>query len=66
MDDPIYDRVKAVVPRDAILREIETARRKLVEMRGRDPKSPEREAIFRQLLQLELCDTILEDVHIIW
>ena len=65
MDDPIYG-VKAVVPRDGILKEIETARKKLVEMRGRDPKSPEREAIFRQLVQLDLCNTILEDVHIIW
>jgi hypothetical protein len=66
MDDSVEDRLKEVVPRDAIVREIEAVREKLVEMR-KHPKSPsEREAIFRQLLQLDLCDTILHDVHIIW
>jgi hypothetical protein len=67
MSHPVDDRVKEVVPRDAIVREIEAVRKKLNEMRERHPKSsPEGEAIFRQLLQLELCDTILHDVHIIW
>jgi len=66
MDDLVDDRLEEVVPRDGIVREIEAVRKRLVEMREH-PKSPsEREAIFRQLLQLELCDTILHDVHIIW
>jgi len=66
MDDSVDDRLKEVVPRDAIVREIEAVREKLVEMRKHAKSSSEREAIFRQLLQLDLCDTILHDVHIIW
>ncbi len=66
MDDSVDDRLKEVVPRDAIVREIEAVREKLVEMRKHPKSSSEREAIFRQLLQLDLCDTILHDVHIIW
>lgn len=65
MSDPVDDRVKEVVSRHAIKQEIETARKKLNEMREHHPKSSsEGEAIFRQLLQLELCDTILNDMHI--
>jgi hypothetical protein len=53
------------VSRKAIKQEIESARKKLEEMRKHHHKSsPEGQAIFRQILQLELCDTILEDMHI--
>lgn len=59
------DRIKEVVSRKAIKREIEAARKKLVKLRLKPPKSPSvREAIFRQLLQLELCEKIINDVHI--
>jgi hypothetical protein len=59
------DRVREVVSRKAIKREIEAARKKLVKLRLKPPKSPSaREAIFRQLLQLELCEKIINDVHI--
>jgi hypothetical protein len=65
MSDPVDDRVKEVVSRHAIKQEIETARKKLNEMRKLHPKSsPEDQAIFRQLLQLDVCDTILNDMHI--
>lgn len=58
-------RVKEVVSRKPIEREIEAARKKLIKLKRRDPKSPsEREAIFRQLLQLEVCEKILFDFHI--
>lgn len=58
-------RVKEVVSRKPIEREIEAVRKKLIQLKGRDPKSPsEREAIFRQLLQLEVCEKILFDFHI--
>jgi hypothetical protein len=64
MSDP--DRVKEVVSRKAIMQEIEAVRKKLLEMREH-PKSPsEGEAIFRQLLQLEVCETLLNDFHIGW
>ncbi len=49
MDDSVDDRLKEVVPRDAIVREIEAVREKLVEMRKHPKSSSEREAIFRQL-----------------
>ena len=66
MDDPTYDRVKEVVSRKPIMQEIEIARKKLVALRDSRPESPtERAAIFRQLVQLDLCDAILLDVHII-
>jgi hypothetical protein len=65
MSEPVDDRVKEVVSRKAIKQEIESARKKLEEMRKHYHKSsPEGQAIFRQILQLELCDTILEDMHI--
>jgi hypothetical protein len=61
------DRVKEVVSRKPIMQEIEAVRKKLVEMRERHPESPtEREAIFRQLLQLEVCETLLNDFHLMW
>lgn len=57
-------RVKEVVSRAAIKREIEAARKKLVKLREQHPKSPSaQEAIFRQLLQLELCEIIINDMH---
>jgi hypothetical protein len=59
------NRVREVVSRKAIKREIEAVRKKLIQLKRRDPKSPsEREAIFRQLLQLEVCKKILFDFHI--
>lgn len=59
------NRVREVVSRKAIMREIEAVRKKLIKLERRDPKSPsEREAIFRQLLQLEVCKKILLDFHI--
>jgi hypothetical protein len=60
------DRVKEVVSRRAIKREIGDARKKLIKLDRTHPSSlSKREAIFRQLLQLELCEKILNDVHII-
>jgi hypothetical protein len=65
MSEPEDDRVQEVVSRKAIKQEIESARKKLDEMRKHHRKSsPEGQAIFRQILQLELCDTILNDMHI--
>jgi hypothetical protein len=65
MSEPVDDQVKEVVSRKAIKQEIESARKKLDEMRKHHHKSsPEGQAIFRQILQLELCDTILNDMHI--
>jgi hypothetical protein len=59
------NRVREVVSRKAIKREIEAVRKKLIKLQRSDPKSPsEREAIFRQLLQLEVCKKILFDFHI--
>jgi hypothetical protein len=58
-------RVKEVVSRKAIKREIEAAREKLIKMRETPSESlTKREAIFRQLLQLELCEKIINDVHL--
>jgi hypothetical protein len=59
--------VKEVVSRRAIKREIDKVRRKLIKLeRARPLSADKRESIFRQLLQLELCDRILFDVHILW
>ena len=59
------DRVKEVVSRKAIKREIGAVRKKLIKLRQTRPASlSKREAIFRQLLQLEVCETILNDFHI--
>lgn len=59
------DRLKEVVSRKAIKREIGIARKKLDRLRHSNLKSPDkREAIFRQLVQLELCEKILSDIHI--
>jgi hypothetical protein len=60
------NRVREVVSRKAIKREISNARKKLIKLdRGR-PRSPsEREAIFRQLVQLDLCERIISDIHLI-
>ncbi len=60
------DRVKEVVSRKAIKLAIGAARKKLIKLRETPPESlTKREAIFRQLLQLELCEIILDDVHIL-
>jgi hypothetical protein len=60
------NRVKEVVSRKAIKREIGNARKKLIKLERTDPKSlSEREAIFRQLIQLELCEKIINDIHIL-
>jgi hypothetical protein len=60
------DRVKEVVSRKAIKREIGAVRKKLIKLRRTRPASlSKREAIFRQLLQLEVCERILNDFHII-
>ena len=59
------DRVKEVVSRKAIEREILIARKKLLKLKRSHLASPsKREAIFRQLLQLEFCEKILNDFHI--
>lgn len=59
------DRLKEVVSRKAIKREIGIARKKLDRLRQSNLKSPDkREAVFRQLVQLELCEKILSDIHI--
>jgi len=58
-------RIKEVVSRKPIKREIRSVRKKLIELNRRGPKSlSEREAIFRQLLQLELCEIIINDMHL--
>lgn len=60
------DRVKEVVSRKAIEHEIGIARKKLLKLKRSHLASlSKREAIFRQLLQLELCDKILNDIHIL-
>ena len=60
------DRVKEVVSRKAIKREIGIARKKLLKLKRSHLASlSKREAIFRQLLQLELCNKILNDIHIL-
>lgn len=60
------NRVREVVSRKAIKREIENARKKLIKLERGRPRSPsEREAIFRQLVQLELCGIIIKDLHVL-
>ena len=59
------DRLKEVVSRKAIEREIGIAKKKLLKLKRSHLSSPSRrEAIFRQLLQLEFCQKILNDFHI--
>ena len=59
-------RLKEVVSRKPVKQGIRTVRKKLIELNRREPKSPsEREAIFRQLLQLELCEIIINDMHML-
>jgi hypothetical protein len=60
------NRVREVVSRKAIKREISNARKKLIKLDRARPRSlSEREAIFRQLVQLELCERIISDIHLI-
>jgi len=66
MELAMKNRVREVVSRKAIKREIENARKKLIKLERAHPKSlSEREAIFRQLVQLELCGIIIRDIHIL-
>ncbi len=59
------NRVREVVSRNAIKREIKNARKKLIKLdRGRPRSLSEREAIFRQLVQLDLCEIIIKDLHL--
>ncbi len=55
-------RVKAVVPRKGILREIKKARKKLTALEKRAAPR-KRDAIQRQLLQLKVCEEILFDFY---
>lgn len=60
------NRVREVVSRKAIKREISNARKKLIKLDRERPRSlSEREAIFRQLVQLDLCERIISDIHLI-
>jgi hypothetical protein len=66
LEKTMNHRVKEVVSRKPIKRGIRTVRKKLIELKRREPKSlSESEAIFRQLLQLELCEIIINDMHMI-
>jgi hypothetical protein len=66
MEPAMKNRVREVVSRKAIKREIENARKKLLKLERSRPRSlSEREAIFRQLVQLELCSIIIKDLHLI-
>ena len=57
-------RIREVVSSEAIKREIKIARKKLRKLQQGHPKSPaERETIFLQLVQLELCEMIIRDIH---
>ncbi len=66
LGETMNHRLKEVVSRKPIKREILAVRKKLIKLNRERPKSPsEREAIFRQLLQLELCEIIIDDMHMI-
>jgi hypothetical protein len=59
-------RVREVVSRKAIKREIAIARKKLLKLERERPASLSvREAIFRQLVQLDLCEMIIRDIHLL-
>jgi|HubBroStandDraft_1064217.scaffolds.fasta_scaffold4977591_1 hypothetical protein len=57
-------KLKEVVSRRGIKREIEKARRKLSALE-KDAAPRKRDAILRQMLQLEVCETVLNDYFII-
>jgi hypothetical protein len=57
-------KVKKVVSSEGIEKEIEKTREKLASLE-KNAKSPEREAIVRQMLQLEVCEQILHDFFLI-
>jgi hypothetical protein len=57
-------RVRGLVSREAIKREIKKAQKKLAALEKR--ATPEqRDAILRQKLELHLCQEIIEDIYII-
>ena len=59
-------RVREVVSRKAIKREIAIARKELLKLERERPASLSvREAIFRQLVQLDLCEMIIRDIHLL-
>jgi hypothetical protein len=57
-------KVKEVVSRQGIDREIKKARKKLAALE-KDAVPAKRDAIFRQMLQLDVCDCVLHDFFII-
>jgi hypothetical protein len=57
-------KVKEVVSRRGIQREIDKARKKLAALE-KDAVPTKRDAILRQMLQLDVCETVLNDYFII-
>jgi hypothetical protein len=57
-------KVKEVVSRKEIQQEIKKAKKKLSAL-AKDAAPTKRDAILRQMLQLDLCETILQDFFII-
>lgn len=57
-------RVKALVSRKAIHREIKKAQKKLAALEKRAAPS-QHDAILRQKLELHLCEEIIDDIYLI-
>jgi hypothetical protein len=57
-------KVKEVVSRRGIQREIEKVRKKLAALE-KEAVPTKRDAILRQMLQLDVCETVLHDYFII-